>query len=261
MQAVILAGGEGTRLHSVNTSVPKPLAPLFDRPVLEHTITLLARHGITDIILTVASPATELIGYFGNGSAFGVKIRYSVEADPLGTAGAVKLIQGMLKETFVVVSGDVVTDADLGAALTRHRSASAVATLLLHDADDPTQFGVVDCDSAGKITRIIEKPKSSDAFSNVVNTGIYILEPEALGSIPHFGPCDFTREVFPRMLANQEPVYGFAVQGYWCDIGNLHHYRRVHFDALEGKLNLDLPAAHIGHGIWMGERLEVHNSV
>ena len=178
----------------------------------------------------------------------------------MGTAGGVKLLQNMIKERFVVVSGDAVTDFDLSAAVSMHESRSAVASLLLHKAADPGEFGIVATDASGKITRFIEKPKSSEVFSNTVNTGIYILEPEALSSIPYHQPFDFSRGLFPLMLNNREPVYGFSMPGYWCDVGNLMQYRNVHFDALEGRLKLDVPATHIGDGIWIGERVTVHPS-
>lgn len=261
MQAVILAGGKGTRLHPLTANIPKPMVPLFDRPVMEHCICLLARHGITDIIVTVSYLARDIMRYFGDGSRLGVKIRYSVETEPLGTAGGVKLIQEMIDDTFVVVSGDAVTDFDFRAAIEKHRAASAIATLLLHQVEDPTQFGIVECDPEGYITHFVEKPRSSEVFTNTVNTGIYIMEPDALSCIPYFQPYDFARELFPRMLNNREPVYGFAMPGYWCDVGNLLQYRNVHFDALEGRVDIDIPATHLGEGVWLGERVEIHSSV
>jgi mannose-1-phosphate guanylyltransferase/phosphomannomutase len=260
MQAVIMAGGKGTQLHPLTTNVPKPMVPLFDRPVMEHCLRLLARHGITDIIVTVSHLARDVVEYFGDGSRLGVRIRYSVETEPLGTAGGVKRIQSMINGTFVVVSGDAITDMDITWALAQHRSASAIATIMLSEVDDPTQFGVVQRDPAGKVLRFAEKPRSTEVFSTTVSTGIYIMEPEVLSCIPYYEPQDFAREVFPRMLNNGEPVYAFPIPGYWCDVGNTAHYRNAHFDALEGRVNVEIPAAHIGQGIWMGERVELHNS-
>ncbi len=261
MQAIVLAGGSARRLHAPTASVPKPMLPLFDRPLMEHCITLLASQGITDVIVTLSHLAHGLSEYFGDGSRFGVKIRYSLETEPMGTAGALKLVQPMVNDTFVVISGDAITDADIRAAVGRHRSASAIATVLLSYVDDPTEFGVVQRDPAGKITRFVEKPRSDEAFDNTVSTGIYILEPEVLSCIPYHRPYDFARELIPSMLNNQEPIYGFHLPGYWCDAGNLAQYRNAHFDALEGRLKIELPAAHIGQGVWMGERVELHNSV
>ncbi len=260
MQAVILAGGRGIRLHPLMTNVPKPLVPLFDSPVMEHSVRLLARHGIKDIFVTLSHLAKDVIDYFGDGSRWGVRIRYCVEDEPMGTAGGVKLLQNMIEDTFVVVSGDVVTDLDLSAALDAHKSNSAMASILLHAAADPGEFGIVATDSFSKVTRFIEKPRSSEIFGDTVNTGIYILEPEALSSIPYHQPFDFSMGLFPLMLNNREPVYGFSLPGYWCDVGNLLQYRGAHFDALEGRLKVDIPAAHIGDGIWLGERVTVHPS-
>ena len=261
MQAVILAGGKGTRLRPLTTSAPKPMVPLFDRPVMEYCVKLLAGHGITDIIVAVSHLAQEIMHYFGDGSRYGVKIRYSVEMEALGTAGAVKLVQGMINGTFLVVAGDIITDFDLAAALQRHKAASAIASLMLYRVDDPSDFGLVESDDAGRITRFLEKPKSTEIFTDTISTGIYILEPEALSCIPYDRPCDFARELFPRMLNNREPVYGFRVPGYWCDVGNLLQYRNAHFDALEGRVKLDLPATHVGGGVWLGEGVKVHPSV
>ena len=261
MQAVILAGGKGTRLHPLTTNVPKPMVPLFDKPVMEHCINLLIKHGITDIIITVSYLANEIMQYFGDGSRWGVKIRYSVESEPLGTAGGVKLVQDMINERFVVVSGDAVTDLDLSEAIDRHVSASAVASMLLYKVDDPSQFGLVQHDSRGKITRFLEKPKSSEVFTNTVNTGIYILEPEVLSCIPYHEQYDFARQLFPRMLNNQDPIYGFSLDGYWCDVGNLIQYRNAHFDALTGKVDINLPACQVENNMWIGERVQIDPSV
>lgn len=261
MQAIIMAGGKGTQLYPLTTSITKPMLPLFDRPAMEHCIRLLARQGIGDIIVTLSFLARDIIEYFGNGSRFGVRIRYSVETEPRGTAGGVKLVQHMIDDTFVVISGDAVTDIDLSEAIQRHRSASASATILYDEVDDPTQFGSVECDSAGKVTRFVEKPRSTEAKCGTVSTGIYVMEPDALDGMPSDRPWDFARDVFPRMLSNGDPLYAARIPGYWCDIGNVAQYRAVHFDALEGRLKLELPAVHIGQGVWLGERVDVHSSV
>ena len=261
MQAVILAGGPPTRLHPLDTSVPKPMLPLFDRPLMEHTIELLAKHGVEDIIVAASHEAGQMIQYFGDGRSFGVKIRYTVETDPLGTAGALRLARDMISGTFLLISGDAITDFDVSAALHSHRSASAIATLLVSDVEDPTPFGCVELDPDGRVRRLLEKPTSAEAFTNTVSAGIYILEPEALSSIPPYQPSDLTREILPRMLNNREPVFAFQIPGYWCDAGHMLYYRRAHFDALEGKLDLDLSAVHIGDGVWMGDRVEIDPTV
>lgn len=261
MQAVILAGGNTAQLHPWTPGIPKPLLPFFDRPVTEHIIRLLARHDIRDIIITTSYLAKDMIRYFGDGSRWGVSIRYSVESEPMGTAGAVKLVQEMISDTFVVISSDIVTDLDISAALQSHKSAGSIATILLHEVEDPSRFGVVGCEDSGKVSRFVEKPRSSEAFANTISTGIYILEPEALSSISHFEAQDFARHLFPLLLRNQEPVHSSRLPGYWCDLGDLLQYRNAHFDALQGKIRLDLPAIYIGEGIWVGDGVDMHPSV
>lgn len=260
MQAVVLAGGFGTRLHPLTMSTPKPMVPLFNKPVMEHCIDLLRRHGIDDIIVTVSYRAQQLMEYFGDGSKWGVNIRYSLEEEPKGTAGAVKLIQPYINDTFLVMSGDAVTDFDLTEALDYHKRKSSLATLLLHELDDPTDFGIVQHSPDGKITKFLEKPKSSEIFSKTINTGIYVLEPEALSSIPYFTKFDFARDLFPRMLRNMEPVYGCRMPGYWCDVGSLMQYRNAHFDALTGKAKLEIDGTQVEPGVWIGEDVEIHHS-
>lgn len=260
MQAIILAGGKGRQLRSVDSNVPKPLLPLFDRPLTEHAIRLMAQHGIKDIYITASDAAQEMLNCLGDGSQLGVHIHYSVESEPLGTAGAVKLLQNQINDTLLVFSGDAITDFDISAALEQHKSSGAVASILVTSVDDPADFGMVDMDDCGQLTRILEKPRASEATSNTVSTGIYILEPEALSCIPYYCVCDFSREVFPRMINNSEPIMGIELQGYWCDAGNLQNYRRAHFDALNGKLKLEMPATQVTAGIWVGRDVKIHSS-
>lgn len=258
MQAVILAGGSNARLHGLSTDVPKPLAPFFDRPLIHYTVKLLAQHGIGDVIVAMSHQVKELTEYLGDGSNYGVDIRYSIEIEPMGSAGAVKLLQGKLSETFLVVSGDLITDLDLTEAIRMHKSASSMATMVLHKVDDPSPFGILGCDDCGRVTHLIEKPRSAETFTNTINTGIYVLEPEALSSIPYNTAQDFATNLFPRLLSNQERVFGFELPGYWCDTGDLLQYRNAHFDALRGKLEIDLPAIHVGEGIWVGAGVDIH---
>jgi len=260
MQAVILAGGKGTRLHPITSAVPKPMAPLFGRPVMEHCLRLLARHGITDVIVTLSHMARQVTDYFGDGSAWGVNIRYSVEEHPMGTAGGVKLVQSLIDGSFVVISGDTVTDFDLTEAVRYHRAKSALATVMVHKVDDPTEYGLVGRAADGRVTRLLEKPKSQEIFTNLVNTGIYILEPEALSSIPYDTLYDFSQDLFPRLLRNQEPVYACELEGYWCDIGNLSDYRNAHFDALLGKVKVDICGREVEEGVWLGDEVEIHKT-
>lgn len=258
MQAVILAGGTSARLHGFNAQTPKPLIPFFDRPLIEHTVKLLAKQGIKDIIVAMSHQAGDIAQHFGDGSQWGVSIRYSVETEPMGSAGAVKLIQRMIRGTFLVVSGDLITDLDLSDAVRMHKRASSIATIVLHGVDDPGQFGMVQHDGDGRVTSFVEKPRSTEIYSNTVSTGIYVLEPEALSSIPYNTAQDFAVNLFPRLLRNLEPVFGFELPGYWCDAGEPTQYRNAHFDALRGRIKLDLPAIHVGEGIWVGEGVDIH---
>ena len=261
MQAVILAGGKGTRLYPLTSRVPKPMVNFFNKPVLEHAIELLKRHEIRDIIITLAYRADQIIDYFGGGSKWGVHIQYALEDTPMGTAGGLRRMQPLLKDTFLIISGDAVTDLDLKSAIGFHKAKSAIATMLLYEADDPSQFGIVESDEDGRVTRFIEKPRQSETFTTTINTGVYILEPEVITYIPCDTPYDFSRQVFPRLLQNQEPFYSIRAEGYWCDIGNLAQYRNVHFDALTGRLKLNLPASRVANGIWVGEDADIHPTV
>ena len=261
MQAVILAGGKGTRLHPLTSKIPKPMVKVFDKPVLEHTIELLRHHGIRDMVITVSYKAEHIMDYFGNGSKWGVNIQYFLEDVPLGTAGGLRHIQPLIKDTFVVISGDAVTDFDLTSALEFHRKRSSIATLLTYNVDDPSQFGIVHSSDDGKIIRFQEKPKRSEAFTDTVNTGIYILEPEVISYVPYGSAFDFSKGMFPMLLQNDEPFYSYRTEGYWCDVGNLAQYRNVHFDALMGKVKLNMSATRVADGIWIGDGAEIHPTV
>jgi mannose-1-phosphate guanylyltransferase/phosphomannomutase len=234
---------------------------LFGKPVLEHTIDLLKRHGIRDIIITAAYKADQIISYFGSGLKWGVNIQYFLEDVPKGTAGGLRTIQPVLKDTFIIVSGDAVTDFDLRMALDYHESKSAVATMLLYETEDPSRFGIVECCGDGRIQRFLEKPKPHETFTSTINTGIYVLEPEVISYIPCDAAYDFSRDVFPRMLQNREPFYALRTEGYWCDMGSLSQYRNVHFDALNGRVRLNLPTTRVTDGIWIGEDADIHPSV
>jgi len=232
--------------------------PFFDRPVVEHAVRLLAKHGIRDIIITTSYATADIMRYFGDGSRWNVNIRYSVESSAAGTAGAVKLVQQMIKGTFMVVSGDIITDFDLAAAIKAHESSSAIATILLHSVDDPTQYGMVASDTSGTVNKFVEKPRTREAVIHTISTGVYIIEPEALSSIAYNTAQDFAIDLFPRLLRNQDPVFALEPEGYWCDVGDLLQYRNAHFDALQGRIQLDLPAIHVGEGIWVGSGVDIH---
>lgn len=254
MRAVLMAGGSGTRLRPLTCDLPKPMVPVLNRPIAEHIINLLRRHNITEIIATLHYLPDAMQEYFGDGSDFGVQITYAVEEDqPLGTAGCVKNIAELLDHTFLVISGDSITDFDLTAALKFHRSHKSKATLILTRVPDPMEFGVVITDENYRIRRFLEKPSTSEVFSDTVNTGTYILEPEVLDYLPVNEECDFSKDLFPCLLEKDEPMYGYVATGYWCDIGQLDVYREAHYDALYGKVKLEFPYYEQKPGLWIGQ--------
>jgi mannose-1-phosphate guanylyltransferase/phosphomannomutase len=193
-----MAGGEGTRLRPLTISQPKPMLPIANLPMAEHIITLLKKHGITEVVVTVAYLANTIRTYFGDGSEFGVSITYAAEETPLGTAGSVRNAKEMLDETFLVISGDVLTDVDLTELIESHERRGAMATLALKAMDNPLEFGIVITDDEGRIERFLEKPTWGQVFSDTINTGIYVLEPEVLDYVKPGVSVDFSSEVFPR---------------------------------------------------------------
>jgi len=241
MLAVLMAGGSGTRLRPLTCDLPKPMVPLLNRPIAEHIVNLLKRHSITEIIVTLHYLPDVMRDYFQDGRAFGVQMTYAVEEDqPLGTAGCVKNIAELLDRTFLVMSGDCVTDFDLSAAIRFHRERQSKATIVLTRVRNPREFGVVITNETGRITRFLEKPSTGEIFSDTVNTGIYILEPEVLDYLPPNQESDFSKDLFPELLEQDEPMYGYVAEGYWCDVGHLDAYREASYDGLTGRVKLGL---------------------
>ncbi len=254
MRAVLMAGGEGTRLRPLTCDLPKPMVPILNRPIAEHIIHLLKRHAITDVIATLFYLPDVFRDYFQDGSDFGVKITYAIEEDlALGTAGCVKNVAPLLNDTFLVISADSLTDFDLSAAIAFHHQRQSKATLVLTRVPNPIEFGVVMTDSDGRIQRFLEKPASSEIFSDTVNTGIYILEPDVLSYLSAQTSADFSTDLFPLLLAQGYPMYGYVAEGYWRDIGSLDHYREAQYDALYGKIALNINYPQPQHRLWIGE--------
>jgi mannose-1-phosphate guanylyltransferase/phosphomannomutase len=230
------------------------MVPILNRPIAEHIVNLLKRHGIHEVIATLHYLPDVMKDYFQDGSDFGVKMTYAVEEEqPLGTAGCVKNIQELLSDTFLVISGDSITDFDLTAAIAFHRERQAKATLILTRVPNPIEFGVTIIDEDQRIVRFLEKPSTSEIFSDTVNTGTYILEPEVLDYLPADQECDFSKDLFPLLLDKQEPMYGYIAEGYWCDVGHLDAYRESQYDALEGKVKLDFAYEEVRSGLWVGQ--------
>lgn len=257
MKAVIMAGGSGSRLRPITIERPKPMITIVNKPTLGHILSLLKLNGITDVIITVQYLASVIQDYFGDGSNLGMNITYCVEEDPLGTAGGVKAVQAMLDDTFMVVSGDAITDFDLKAIIDFHRRKAAKATLTLYRVPNPLEFGVIITDPDGYIIQFLEKPTWGEVISDTVNTGIYVLEPDVLDLIPPHQPFDFSTQLFPQLLEQNLPMAGYIADGYWCDIGNTTALREATADALEGKIrHIDL-GTHIGGNIWIGNDVEI----
>ncbi|CAG7646659.1 sugar phosphate nucleotidyltransferase [Paenibacillus allorhizosphaerae] len=253
MKAVIMAGGKGTRLRPLTCHVPKPMVPLTGRPCMEYIIDLLKTHGISDIAVTVQYLPDVIRDYFGDGSEFGVRLHYFEETAPLGTAGSVKNAESFLDETFIVISGDALTDFDLTDAVRFHRHNRSLSTLVLTQAEHPLEYGVVMTDPEGRIIRFLEKPSWGEVFSDTVNTGIYILEPDILRRMEPGIEYDFSTQLFPGLLAEQKPLFGYVASGYWSDIGNLQQYRQTQFDMLDGRVKVAIRGKQMQPGIYIGK--------
>jgi mannose-1-phosphate guanylyltransferase/phosphomannomutase len=257
VKAVVMAGGEGTRLRPLTSNQPKPMVPIVGKPCMEHIVDLLRTHGFDDVIVTVAFMPQAIRGYFGAGESQSVSIRYSVEESPAGTAGSVKLAEEALDEVFLVISGDALCDIDLGDLVRFHREKGGVATLGLKSVPNPLEFGIVVTDEEGRIERFLEKPSWGQVFTDTINTGIYVLEPEVLRYIPTDRPYDFSKELFPLLLEMGKPLYGYIAEGYWQDIGNLDQYRQANFDALDERVKLDVPGIRLRGNVWVGEGVDL----
>jgi mannose-1-phosphate guanylyltransferase/phosphomannomutase len=260
VQAVIMAGGEGARLRPLTSNLPKPMAPIVNRPIMHHIVTLLSRLEVPRAFATLHYLADEVESYFGDGIEFGVPMEYAVEDAPLGTAGSVRRLKDRLTDTFLIISGDALTDLDLRPAIEFHKQRGAVATLVLTRVPDPLEYGVVIVDGEGTIQRFLEKPAPGEVFSDTVNTGIYILEPEVLAKVPEERPYDFSKDLYPALLAEGKLLCGYVADGYWTDIGTLEQYRAANQDCLLGKVKVDLPGEQVAEGIWIGEDTRVHPS-
>lgn len=256
MQAVIMAGGFGTRLRPLTNNLPKPMIPMANRPMMEHIVELVRDHGMTDLVTLLYFQPETIERHFGDGSAFGVRMTYLTATEDYGTAGAVKFAAPNLRGPCLVISGDLLTDFDLTRAIAFHQERQAVATILLTRVENPLQYGLVITDEEGRIIRFLEKPTWSEVFTDTVNTGIYILQPEALEFIPPRTEFDFSRDLFPLLMREEQPLYGYVAAGYWRDVGDLIEYRLAHRDILAGLVKVNLPGSRVAgldRAIWLGE--------
>lgn len=261
MKAVVMAGGEGSRLRPITVHRPKPLVPVGNKPIMGHVLELLKKHGIHDVIATVHYLANEIESAFGDGSDIGLRLSYSVEDTPLGTAGSVKQAEAQLGEgSFIIISGDALTDCDLTAAIRFHKDKGSLATLVLARVPNPLEYGVVITDDEGRIQRFLEKPSWSEVFSDTVNTGIYILEPQVLSTMDSNKNYDWSRDIFPRLLREDKPLFGYVMNGYWADVGTLEQYREAQEHLLSGAVAL-VPAGEVRtEGIWIGQDCSIDAS-
>ena len=252
-----MAGGKGTRLRPLTCGIPKPMVPVANRPMMEHIIYLLRDHGFKQLIATLCYMPDSIKDYFADGSEFGCEISYSVENVPLGTFGSVRNLGKFTDETFVVISGDTVTDIDLTKAIEYHKTKKAMATIVLTRVSSPLEYGVVITDLDGKINRFLEKPGWGEVFSDTVNTGIYILEPEVMDLLGEGQEFDFSRDLFPMMLDKKMPLYGYVSEGYWCDIGTIEQYQKTHSDIMSGLVDVKIGGNEIDDKIWIGDGCEI----
>ncbi|MBI2304640.1 MAG: NDP-sugar synthase [Chloroflexi bacterium] len=258
MKAVILVGGEGTRLRPMTIHTPKAMVPVVNRPFLEHMIEHLKAHQIRDIILALGYLPRPIQAHFNDGLAFGVKLTYIVEDTPLGTAGAVQNVASHLDgETFLVLNGDVFSDLDLTAMLAFHREKKAMVTIALTPVDDPTRYGVVETGSEGRVLRFVEKPPREEVTTNLINAGAYFLEPQILSHIPKGVFYMFEQGLFPLLLSLGAPVYGYPSQGYWIDIGTPEKYLALNRDILQGRTFCPALGRSPLNGLWLAEGCEI----
>ncbi|GIV53092.1 MAG: phosphoglucomutase [Candidatus Kapaibacterium sp.] len=260
-KAVIMAGGFGTRLRPLTMEIPKPMVPLAGKPMMEHIVRLLVRHGMRRMLAVLYFHPDAITSYFGDGSRWDVTMEYVRAAADYGTAGSIKNAEAYLRSgRFLIISGDVLTDFDLSAAIAFHREKNADATIVLTRTSNPLQYGIVITDSDGRIRRFLEKPSWGEVFSDTINTGIYILEPHVLDLIPPAREFDFSKDLFPMMLERGDALYGYIADGYWRDIGNLSEYQQAHYDVLAGNVRIEIPGARRGN-VWIGDGSTIDPSV
>lgn len=261
IKAVIMSGGMGTRLRPLTCHLPKPMVPIFNKPNMEYTLELLKEYGIEDIAITLYYLPHRIMDYFGNGEKFNVNIKYYIEDTPLGTGGSVKNAQEFLDDTFIVISGDAFTNIDLKRAYEFHKEKKSKATLVLKREPIPLEYGVVITDGNGKIIKFLEKPSWGEVFSDTINTGIYILEPSVLDYYKVGENFDFSKDLFPKLLRDNVPIYGYVMEEYWCDVGDLDSYIETHRDVFIDKNKHYLLGKDPVNGIWLGENTIVEKGV
>ena len=253
-----MAGGEGTRLRPMTANQPKPMLPVANRPIMEHVLRLLKRHGFDETIVTVQFLAALVRNYFGDGEEFGMSLQYATEEMPLGTAGSVRNAEDALRdEPFLVISGDALTDMDLTAMVKFHKEKGALVTVGLARMPNPLEFGIVITQEDGRIQRFLEKPTWGQVFSDTVNTGLYVMEPEVLAEVPPGEMVDWSGNVFPKLLKRGAPLFGYVSDGYWEDVGTHESYLKAQADVLDRRVQTDIAGFEVSPGVWVAEGAEV----
>ena len=258
MKGIIMAGGAGSRLRPLTCDLPKPMVPVMNTPVMAYSINLLKKYGINEIGVTLQYRPEQIMDYFLDGSEYGVCLHYFIEDTPLGTAGSVKNTGDFLDQPFVVLSGDALTDINLSNAIDFHKKNKSVATLVLKRVTVPLDYGVVITNQTGKITRFLEKPNWSEVFSDTVNTGIYILDPKVLDYFDAGKKFDFSQDLFPMLLEDKQPIFGYVTDEYWCDIGNPSTYLTAHYDMLSDRINQEFEYTKSFKNIFLGKEVDIH---
>jgi NDP-sugar pyrophosphorylase family protein len=257
MKAMILAAGVGSRLDPLTRALPKPMVPIVNRPVMEHLINLLKQHNFTEIMVNLHYLGDQIKAYFGDGSRWGVRIHYSEEEQLWGDAGSVKRCEEFFDDTFIVIGGDDLTDLDLTRLIKFHKEKKSLCTIALSLVEDPSEYGIALLNERGRITRFLEKPKGEMIFSNAANIGIYVLEPDALELVPRGAPYGFGKNLLPLLIERKLPLYGFLTSSYWKDVGNLKTYQQAHWDALAGRVQIQMPYPEQRKFVWIGADVQI----
>lgn len=257
MKALFLAGGRGIRLQPLTDKVPKPMVPIMNRPLLERTMVRLKKSGISEIVISSCYQAQYIEKYFGNGEEFGLKIQYIVEDIPLGTGGAIKKAEAQFKDSFIIFNSDILSDIDICKMTDYHRKSRALATIAVTEVQDPSAYGVIKYDGDGYAVSFIEKPKPEQIFSNFINAGIYIFEPEVLKKIPANKVVSVERDVFPELLVKGHKIAVYRDDSYWIDIGTIEKYIQVHQDIMDKKSSM-VDCSFDNNGIHLGRNAIIH---
>jgi NDP-sugar pyrophosphorylase family protein len=262
MQALILAGGKGTRLRPLTMHTPKPIVPIANQPFLLYQLELLKRADVRDVILSLSYQPQKIEDKLGDGTDFNVRVSYAVEASPLGTAGAYRNAASLISETTVVFNGDVLTDIDLNEVIRFHHERQAAATIVLASVPNPTEYGLVETEKDSRVRRFLEKPKPEEVTCDTINAGIYILEPRVLDYVPEGEPFMFEYGVFPQLLERKEPFFAYIWRGYWRDIGTASSYLQANLDVIAGRVRLlEPPSAERGEKFDATANIEAPSAV